>query len=339
MTDTIESHSGLVDAMRKELQPETAGFRIVGNPAPLFEALAKAQATFKPIVRSKTVHVRSDKGSYDFQYAPLESVIDSTREALSANGLTLFQPLGHEGSELILSTILAHSSGAHLVTRMTLPQVKSGTSQGGQRWESPKSAQEIGSAITYMRRYMAQSVLGVNAEEDDDGAQGEQMPRELSQKPKEQPRTSPTPPKVEKPAQPAKQPPAKPVEQSAPPKKEEPKAPAEERALPIPGVEPPPATESTPLAEPNPATGLTASIPAEPPPSAPPPVADGEKAKKETITYARELVLELGMSKMVPEWCKGLLGVEPAKITTEAQWQVLIADLEKRKASRKVVTP
>jgi hypothetical protein len=36
----------------------------------LVSVLAKARADFEPIVRSKTVTVKSDRGSYQFSYAP-----------------------------------------------------------------------------------------------------------------------------------------------------------------------------------------------------------------------------------------------------------------------------
>lgn len=288
-----------------------------GN-GPLYAALAKAQRAFKPILRTKTVRVTSAKGNYTFDYAPLESVLDATREALAENELALFQLLGHEGSELCLTTTLGHSSGCKVYSRVVIPQTTTG--YGDNKSERPKTAQEIGSAVTYMRRYMAQCVLGVNAEEDDDGAQGEDMQRETSQRP----RTAPTPPKVERP---------KPAPQSAPPRQA-----TQQEALQSPGDQA--ARQAGPLngealeaakkldaALAKHVEGLVAE------PSVPPPPADGPKPTKETMTKMRELVVELGMQKMVPEWCQKLLGIPPAKIALESQVLVLIADLEQRKAA------
>lgn len=127
------------------------------NPGPLFAALAEAQAKFKPVIRSESVTVRGQTKdgrpfTYDFEYAPLESIIDATREALSASQLTLTQLIS--GNELV--TVLGHSSGAYLSSSVALPN-------------TPR-IQELGSAITYLRRYSMQAVLGIAAESDDDGA-------------------------------------------------------------------------------------------------------------------------------------------------------------------------
>lgn len=114
---------------------------------PLAAALAKAQAEFPAIVRDKEV----DSRSYKFKYAPLDSVISAVRPALAKNGLAFAQIL--DGDDLV--TMLLHESGAVLQGRVGLP--REGT------------VQQLGSAITYLRRYALQAILGVAAEEDDDG--------------------------------------------------------------------------------------------------------------------------------------------------------------------------
>ena len=119
---------------------------------PLAAALAKAQAAFPAVVRDKHVTVTSKTGaSYAFDYAPLDSILAATRAPLCDNGLALVQILD-DGA---LVTRLIHESGASLTGRVDLPQT--GT------------IQELGSAITYLRRYAVQAVLGIAAEDDDDG--------------------------------------------------------------------------------------------------------------------------------------------------------------------------
>lgn len=164
-----------------------SGFVIHGSPAAIFGALAKAQAGFGPIERTKTVKVRSDKGNYDFAYAPLEAVLGAVTPALNANGLALLQPLVKEENQWVLRTILAHESGAYLEGSLPIPTQ---TAQGGSRaW------QELGSAVTYARRYMVGAMLGIAPEEDDDGAAAEDMPRETQQRGPRQ-GTRPTPPQA-----------------------------------------------------------------------------------------------------------------------------------------------
>lgn len=118
----------------------------------LAAALAKAQTTFPPVKRDKKVTVQTKTGgSYSFSYAPLDSILNAVRGPLSENGLVLVQLLD-DGA---LVTSLIHDSGAILTGRLDLPGIS--------------DIQAFGSAITYLRRYAIQAVLGIAAEEDDDG--------------------------------------------------------------------------------------------------------------------------------------------------------------------------
>lgn len=121
----------------------------------LAAALAKAQASFLPVEKTRTVTVkmRAEKGggSYSFSYAPLDTVLAATRPALGANGLALTQLIIHD--ELV--TMVLHADGGVLEARSVLPKIS--------------DMQGLGGAITYLRRYAIQAILGVAAEEDDDG--------------------------------------------------------------------------------------------------------------------------------------------------------------------------
>jgi hypothetical protein len=78
----------------------------------LVTALAKARAAFPSIHRSKTVKVKSDRGSYDFSYAPIEDILDGVTPVLSAHELVLIggTALDPDGSLLVVTRV-AHSSG------------------------------------------------------------------------------------------------------------------------------------------------------------------------------------------------------------------------------------
>jgi hypothetical protein len=155
--------------------PLPGDFVLTGNPAPLFAALAKAQGAFKPVVRSATVTIRPrESAAYQFSYAPLEEVLNATREALSVNGLWLGQPLSSAKGKTQLRTILGHSSGASMTMTIDVPG-------GG-------DIKALGSSITYLRRYTVQALLGIAAEEDDDGSAAngdgyERQPRQQQQAP------------------------------------------------------------------------------------------------------------------------------------------------------------
>jgi hypothetical protein len=110
-------------------------------------ALASAQGQMTNAVLNKTnPHFKS-------KYADLASVRDATLPALSKNGLAIVQFTTASSDAVVLHTMLIHKSGQFLDS--TYP-VAGGTPQ------------QMGSALTYARRYGWASMCGVAAEEDDD---------------------------------------------------------------------------------------------------------------------------------------------------------------------------
>jgi hypothetical protein len=92
-----------------------------------------------------------------YKYADLASVMDAVREPLSANGLSVTQAPTMNGDGFVLVSRLMHTSGQWLEATYPL--------------SANVSSQEMGSAITYGRRYCTLALLGIAADEDDDGAQ------------------------------------------------------------------------------------------------------------------------------------------------------------------------
>jgi hypothetical protein len=140
------------------MEPTTTLSESIAN---ICAALAEAQGAFKPILKNRTVEVATKSGgTYTFTYATLDSVIDSTREALAANGIC-HTAMIHDG---ILTVKLIHRSGEWFGSSVQVPPSGSG-------WQA------FGSAITYARRYLLTPLLGVASEEDDDGnaAEGNQV--------------------------------------------------------------------------------------------------------------------------------------------------------------------
>lgn len=120
----------------------------------LYAALSAAQGEFPAIPLDKEVEVRTTTGAtYRFRYATLAGILSVVRPVLAKHGLAVTQCLkeGH------LVTMLCHAAGAHIESSMALA-IKDGMKQ-----------QEIGSVLTYARRYSLSSILGVVGEDDDDG--------------------------------------------------------------------------------------------------------------------------------------------------------------------------
>lgn len=165
-------------------RPVQGAMRIHGNPAPLFEALAKARADFAPVKFDRDGQIQNRK----YRYATLAAVLDSVTMPLSANGLALFHTRGTDGEWEVFTHVLSHKSGAYLCTEQRVPCIKVDEYQG-KKTERRMTEQEFGSAYTYSRRYAIQGLLGIAAEDDDDGdAASHPEPRREPQ------RTPPTPP-------------------------------------------------------------------------------------------------------------------------------------------------
>ena len=137
---------------------------------PLAAALAKAQAQFPSISRDREVTVQTKTGGkYTFRYAPLDTILAAVRAPMSTNGLAISQLL--DGPDLV--TLLMHESGAIIEGRTMIPR------------EPGANVQQLGSAITYLRRYAIQAILGIASEEgDDDGnaAAGNKVTRQRAER-------------------------------------------------------------------------------------------------------------------------------------------------------------
>lgn len=115
----------------------------------LFSALAKAQAEIKNAMEDKTnPHFKSS-------YASLASVWDACREPLAKNGLCVAQPTCSENEILYVETILGHSSGQWMESRMPAGNIR----------DKPHV---MGSNLTYSRRYALAAMVGVAPGDDDD---------------------------------------------------------------------------------------------------------------------------------------------------------------------------
>lgn len=144
------------------------------NAKTLIEALAAAQGEITSPPKNKTVKVRTrGDSSYEFSYATLDSIIDHVRGPLTKNGLWFTQTIeSDESGKYRLVTKLIHASGQEIAS--TTPLLVQGNGN-----------QEFGSALTYMRRYALTALLGIAADEDDDGnaADGNQVTESASSAP------------------------------------------------------------------------------------------------------------------------------------------------------------
>jgi ERF superfamily protein len=123
-------------------------------PASLAEALIALQSRLPRITKDDEAQV----GSRTYRYANLASIHDAIFPLLAELGLTwVCCPTLMDGT-FVLDYVLSHVSG-------------DGQIQGQYPLPGTGTPQQIGSAITYARRYTLTAVLGIAPAEDDDDAQ------------------------------------------------------------------------------------------------------------------------------------------------------------------------
>lgn len=140
----------------------------------LAEALARAQSEFPAIPKNCQVSY----GQTKFRYADLASIIDATRPILNKHGLAISQTFSNKEGCCIITTSILHVGGGIL------------TSDGAAFPSIGLKPQDIGSWITYWRRYALCAILGICADDDTDA-------HELAEPRKTDPR--PEPPKPSQP--------------------------------------------------------------------------------------------------------------------------------------------
>jgi hypothetical protein len=114
--------------------------------------LLAAQKAYGPVVKNKVnPHLRN-------HYADLGSCFDAVIPALNANGIMLMQSCGKAELGICVTTRLIHKSGEWIDFGETILPVDKAT------------AQAVGSALTYAKRYSLTAALCLFAEDDDDGA-------------------------------------------------------------------------------------------------------------------------------------------------------------------------
>ena len=133
-----------------------------------FDKLARALVMFQGVVpvipKNRTAKIPTKNGgSYSYQYADLSDIWDAIRQPLRDNGLAVTQQLcGPTGSpEVGITTTIWHESGQHDTSTIYVSA-------------RDKTPQEVGSLLTYYRRYALSAALGITTDQDDDGAAASQ---------------------------------------------------------------------------------------------------------------------------------------------------------------------
>ena len=187
----------------------------------LFEALARAQGNFEQVKKSGKANIPTKSGAnYTYNFAKLSDVLGATIPALNAEGIYFSQhpnySLNGNGAMVTIVSTLSHKSGAS-ISHESIPL-----------FYNMNDAKQAGSVMTYLRRYGACQLLGIEGDDDDDAhvatmnnsynnykskqPAAKQAPRQPQQAPQAQAKpVQPTTPVAEQPKQPEPKPVVEPV--------------------------------------------------------------------------------------------------------------------------------
>lgn len=117
----------------------------------IFKALSEFKKDFKQPLRD------ADNPYFNSKYVPLENVVQSIDNIAPSKGLSYIQSTVSEDGKAGVMTIIIHESGEYIEFDPLYLKADKPTAQG------------MGSAITYARRYSLSSAFGVASDVDDDG--------------------------------------------------------------------------------------------------------------------------------------------------------------------------
>ena len=120
------------------------------------QELAKAL----PALMAEMENAKNTKSGYGYNYAPLNEILETVRPILAIHRFSVVQMVGHDEGLVTVRTMLIHESGESLESTMALPPAEV---------KGSNEVPQMGARITYARRYMLTSLLGIAGEEDTDG--------------------------------------------------------------------------------------------------------------------------------------------------------------------------
>lgn len=154
LTELVEAKVALAKA-EMQLEAEQAKKDGPEVMAPLFEALAKAQAEFESVTATSRVTFKN----VDFKFAPLSEILGAVRPALNKYGLTLTQqtkhiPFGNANGIKVVTTLLHESGVSYDIESVPV-------------FYNVNDIKNLGAQVTYLRRYEVKTLLGIEADSEE----------------------------------------------------------------------------------------------------------------------------------------------------------------------------
>lgn len=135
----------------------------LGGVLTLHQKLHRAKLAIGKVTKNSTAKIPTKNGTMNLVYADINAILDAVDPILLENGLLLLQPIQNE---CVCTQVIDIDSGTMIESCMKLP--------------STVQPKDMGSAITYYRRYTLQSALSLQAVDDDgEKASKEEQPKEV----------------------------------------------------------------------------------------------------------------------------------------------------------------
>jgi hypothetical protein len=126
----------------------------LSSPVPMYRKLWSAKQQIGK------VHKNAKNPHFKQSYADLNAVLDACEQILLDNGLMILQPVN---DDVVITQIIDVDSGEKIESFMRLPALT--------------NPQQLGSAISYYRRYSLVSLLTLAATDDDGAEAAKTMPQ------------------------------------------------------------------------------------------------------------------------------------------------------------------
>jgi hypothetical protein len=137
--------------------------QLQGSKTCYLAALSRMEAELPAIERKGTAHNNK-------RYARFEDFIEAVKPILAKHGFSLTFRIDQTDTAIKITGVLGHEAGHQETTSLSLPADTSGNKNPVQSW---------GSSISYGKRYVGMTLLGIATEdEDDDGKAAGAVPRQ-----------------------------------------------------------------------------------------------------------------------------------------------------------------
>ena len=130
-----------------------------------------------------------NKKAFNYKYTELDTIVSGIKPVMHKYGLAFMQSVsgGENDAPMTITTRIFSKSGQYVEDSIVLPKI---TMKGS------NPVQEVGSAISYMKRYCLTAMLGITSDEDVDA---QVFDRNVQQQAKAEQKAAQSAPKTEKP--------------------------------------------------------------------------------------------------------------------------------------------